>query len=91
MHTTRLNLLMQGSLVYSNIQIVTHHYQGISCSQYLLLVQVQAQPKVSKCPDESDTTLTLKKRNKMHVSTHRFALIFQLTFDSPYSRSKRSF
>ncbi|KAG5631701.1 hypothetical protein H5410_003418 [Solanum commersonii] len=30
-----------------------------------------------------------KMRNTMHVFTHRFALIFQLTFDSAYSRSKR--
>ncbi|KAG5631842.1 hypothetical protein H5410_003559, partial [Solanum commersonii] len=45
MHTTRLNLLMQGSIVYSKIQIVTHHHQRFSCSQYLLLVQVQAQQK----------------------------------------------
>ncbi|KAG5595134.1 hypothetical protein H5410_036366, partial [Solanum commersonii] len=44
--------------------------------------------KVSKCPHESDTVLILKKRNTMHVFTHRFALIFQLTFDSAYSRSK---
>ncbi|KAG5585719.1 hypothetical protein H5410_046153, partial [Solanum commersonii] len=51
----------------------------ISCSQYLLLVQ------------ESDTTLTLKKRNTMHVFTHRFALIFQLTFDPAYSKSKKVF
>ncbi|KAG5632433.1 hypothetical protein H5410_004150 [Solanum commersonii] len=79
MHTTRLNLLMQGSIVYSKIEIVTHHHQRFSCSQYLLLVQ------------ESDTTITLKKRNIMHVFTHRFALIFQLTFDQAYSRSKRSF
>ncbi|KAG5631713.1 hypothetical protein H5410_003430 [Solanum commersonii] len=30
-----------------------------------------------------------KKRNTMHIFTHRFALIFQSTFDSAYSRSKR--
>ncbi|KAG5594879.1 hypothetical protein H5410_036111 [Solanum commersonii] len=45
MHTTRLNLLMQGSIVYSKIQIVTHHHQRFLFSQYLLLVQVQAQQK----------------------------------------------
>ncbi|KAG5577253.1 hypothetical protein H5410_057387, partial [Solanum commersonii] len=44
---------------------------------------------VATCANqESDTTLTLKKRNTMHVFTHRFALIFQLTFDPSYSRSK---
>ena len=43
MHTTRLNLLMQGSIVYSKIQVVTHHYQRFSSSQYFLLMQVQAQ------------------------------------------------
>ncbi|KAG5610224.1 hypothetical protein H5410_021505, partial [Solanum commersonii] len=32
--------------MYSKIQVVTHHYQRFSCSQYLLLVQVQAQQKV---------------------------------------------
>ncbi|KAG5570236.1 hypothetical protein H5410_060002, partial [Solanum commersonii] len=41
---------MQGSIVYLKIQVVTYHYQRFSCSQYLLLVQVQAQQKVSKCP-----------------------------------------
>ncbi|KAG5599285.1 hypothetical protein H5410_030655, partial [Solanum commersonii] len=45
MHTTRLNLLMQRSIVYSKIKIGTHHHQRFSCSQYLLLVQVQAQQK----------------------------------------------
>ncbi|KAG5615488.1 hypothetical protein H5410_015312, partial [Solanum commersonii] len=45
MHTTRLKLLKQGSLVYSKIQIVTPRYQRLSCSKYLLLVQVQAQQK----------------------------------------------
>ncbi|KAG5615070.1 hypothetical protein H5410_014894, partial [Solanum commersonii] len=65
---------MQGSIVYSKIQVVTHHYKKISCSQYLLL--------------ESDATLTLKKRNTMHVFTHRFALISHSTFASAYLRSK---
>ncbi|KAG5595705.1 hypothetical protein H5410_036937 [Solanum commersonii] len=41
---------MQRSIVYSKIQVVTYHYQRFSCSQYLQLVQVQAQQKVSKCP-----------------------------------------
>ncbi|KAG5606497.1 hypothetical protein H5410_027989, partial [Solanum commersonii] len=45
MHATRLSSLMQGSIVYSKIQIVTHHHQRFSCSQYLLLVKVQAQQK----------------------------------------------
>ncbi|KAG5571190.1 hypothetical protein H5410_060956 [Solanum commersonii] len=36
------NLRIQGSIVYSKIQVVTHHYQRFSCLQYLLLVQVQA-------------------------------------------------
>ncbi|KAG5610395.1 hypothetical protein H5410_021676, partial [Solanum commersonii] len=36
---------------------------------------------------ESDALLTFKKRNAMHVFTHRFALIFQSTFHSAYSRS----
>ncbi|KAG5619679.1 hypothetical protein H5410_004897 [Solanum commersonii] len=99
---------MQGSIVYSKIQVVTHHYQRFLYSQYLLLAQIQAQQKVSKCPHikndsisthrgqsiqdpKSDATLTLKKRNKMHVFTHKFALIFHSTFDSAYSRSKMSF
>ncbi|KAG5580424.1 hypothetical protein H5410_051051 [Solanum commersonii] len=47
MYTTRLNLLMQGSIVYPNIQVVTHHYQRFSSSQYLLQMQVQAQQKHS--------------------------------------------
>ncbi|KAG5599472.1 hypothetical protein H5410_030842 [Solanum commersonii] len=37
---------------------------------------------------ESDATLTLKKRNTMHVFTHRLALIFQSIFDSAHSRSE---
>ncbi|KAG5610086.1 hypothetical protein H5410_021367, partial [Solanum commersonii] len=37
---------------------------------------------------ESDATLTPKKRNTMHFFTHRFALIFQSTFNSAYLRSK---
>ncbi|KAG5629703.1 hypothetical protein H5410_001420, partial [Solanum commersonii] len=36
---------MQGSIVYSKIQFVTHHHQRFSCLQYLLLEQVQAQQK----------------------------------------------
>ncbi|KAG5581769.1 hypothetical protein H5410_052396 [Solanum commersonii] len=47
MYTTRLTLLMQRSIVHSKIQVVTHHYQRISCSQYLLKMQVQAQQKCS--------------------------------------------
>ncbi|KAG5586167.1 hypothetical protein H5410_046601, partial [Solanum commersonii] len=50
MYTIRLKLLMQRSIVYSKIQVVAHHYQRFSCSQYLLLAQVQAHQKVSKCP-----------------------------------------
>ncbi|KAG5600222.1 hypothetical protein H5410_031592, partial [Solanum commersonii] len=41
---------MQRSIMYSKIQVVTHHYLRFSCSQYLLLVQVQAHQNVSKCP-----------------------------------------
>ncbi|KAG5599016.1 hypothetical protein H5410_030386 [Solanum commersonii] len=47
MYTTRLNLLMQRSIVYSRTQVVTHHYQRISSLQYLLQMQVQAQLKCS--------------------------------------------
>ncbi|KAG5580288.1 hypothetical protein H5410_050915, partial [Solanum commersonii] len=43
MHTRRLNLLMQRSIVESKIQVVTHYYYRISSSQYLLQMQVQAQ------------------------------------------------
>ncbi|KAG5630994.1 hypothetical protein H5410_002711, partial [Solanum commersonii] len=45
---TRLNLLMQRSIVYSKTQVVTHHYQRISSSPYLL--QMQSSTKVFKCP-----------------------------------------
>ncbi|KAG5605860.1 hypothetical protein H5410_027352 [Solanum commersonii] len=79
---------MQGSIVYSKILVVTHHYQRLSCSQYLLLVQAQDKKGSLIQDQESDATLTLKKRNTMHAFTHRFALIFQLTFYSAYSRSK---
>uniref|UniRef100_A0A0V0HMQ9 Putative ovule protein n=1 Tax=Solanum chacoense TaxID=4108 RepID=A0A0V0HMQ9_SOLCH len=47
MHTKSLNLLMQGSIVHSKIQVVTHHYQRISSSLYLLQMQVQAQQRYS--------------------------------------------
>ena len=38
---------MQRSNVQSKIQVATHQYQRISCSQYLHQMQVQAQPKCS--------------------------------------------
>ncbi|KAG5606205.1 hypothetical protein H5410_027697 [Solanum commersonii] len=82
-HTLRLKFTKQGAIVYSKIQVVTQHYQRFSCSQYLLLVQSS-----STGNQESDATLTLKKRNTMPVLTHRFALIFQSTSDLAYSRSK---
>ncbi|KAG5590238.1 hypothetical protein H5410_040752, partial [Solanum commersonii] len=43
----RLNLLRQRSNVQSKFQFVTHHYQRISSSPYLLQIQVQAQLKCS--------------------------------------------
>ncbi|KAG5599267.1 hypothetical protein H5410_030637 [Solanum commersonii] len=43
MHRTRLKLLMQRSNVHPKIQVVTHQYQRISCSQYLLQIPVLAQ------------------------------------------------
>ena len=45
MHTIRLNLLMQGSIENSKIQVVTHYWQRISSLQYLLQMQVQAQQR----------------------------------------------
>ncbi|KAG5571834.1 hypothetical protein H5410_061600, partial [Solanum commersonii] len=64
MYTRRLNLLMQGSIMYSVIEVVTHHYQRFSCSQYLYN-QFNVQ--------ESEKTLTITKMNTMHAYTHRFA------------------
>ncbi|KAG5615314.1 hypothetical protein H5410_015138 [Solanum commersonii] len=43
--------------------------------------------KVSK----SRSTLTLTKIKAMHDFTHRFALIFQSTFASAHSKSKRAY
>ncbi|KAG5600312.1 hypothetical protein H5410_031682 [Solanum commersonii] len=40
-----LNLLMRRSNVHSKFQVVTHHYQRISSSLYLLQMKVQAQLK----------------------------------------------
>ncbi|KAG5586358.1 hypothetical protein H5410_046792, partial [Solanum commersonii] len=54
----------------------------------ILMLAILATCASSSSTKESDTTLTLKKRNTIHVFTHRFALIFQLTFDSAYSKSK---
>ncbi|KAG5585258.1 hypothetical protein H5410_045692 [Solanum commersonii] len=45
--TTRLNLLMNRSIVYSKIQVMPHQYQRVSCSQHLPEMQVQVQPKCS--------------------------------------------
>ncbi|KAG5590342.1 hypothetical protein H5410_040856 [Solanum commersonii] len=47
MYTTRLNLLMQGSIVYLKTQVVTHHDQRFSSSLYLLQMQVRAQQRYS--------------------------------------------
>ena len=44
---TRLNLLMRRSNVHSKFQVVTHHYQRISSSWYLLQMQVQTQQRYS--------------------------------------------
>ncbi|KAG5620855.1 hypothetical protein H5410_006073 [Solanum commersonii] len=98
---------IQRSIVHSKIQVVTHHYRRISCSQYLLQVQVQAQPKCSNAltqrmipyshngsqfkVSESNAALTLTKMSTMHNFTYRFAHIFQSTFASTHSRSQRSF
>ncbi|KAG5576119.1 hypothetical protein H5410_056253 [Solanum commersonii] len=46
---------------------------------------------LATCVSSSSTKnamLTLKKRNTIHVFTHRLALIFQLIFGSVHSRSK---
>ncbi|KAG5599074.1 hypothetical protein H5410_030444 [Solanum commersonii] len=65
MHTTRLNLLMQGSIVHSKIQVVTHHYQRFSSSQYLLQMQVQAQQRYSN-------SLTTKMITYSHTILQQF-------------------
>ncbi|KAG5571721.1 hypothetical protein H5410_061487 [Solanum commersonii] len=44
---TRLNLLKRRSNVHLKFQVVTHHYQRISNSLYLLQMQVQAQQRKS--------------------------------------------
>ncbi|KAG5580254.1 hypothetical protein H5410_050881 [Solanum commersonii] len=54
MYQTRLNLLMQGSNVHSKFQVVSYHYQRISSSQYLLLMQTMVH--------------SLKLRNQMQHS-----------------------
>ncbi|KAG5585136.1 hypothetical protein H5410_045570 [Solanum commersonii] len=77
---------MQRSIVYSKIQVVTHHYQRFSCSQYFLLVQVQVEQKRLINSRLGDATLTLKKRNTVQVFTHRLARIFQSIFGSAHLR-----
>ncbi|KAG5614957.1 hypothetical protein H5410_014781, partial [Solanum commersonii] len=70
----KTQLLMQRSNVPSKIQVVTHQYQINSCSQYLLQMQVQAQPKCSNAPSQgmipySHTMVyNLKFRNQMQHS-----------------------
>ncbi|KAG5615913.1 hypothetical protein H5410_015737, partial [Solanum commersonii] len=91
-----MNAHNKAQFTYARITCVLKDSNCVTLlSQILMLVILatcasSSSTKVSKFPhdEESDTTLTLKKRNKMHVVTHRFALIFQLTFDLAYSRSK---
>ncbi|KAG5605590.1 hypothetical protein H5410_027082 [Solanum commersonii] len=82
---------MKRSIVHSKIQVMTHQYQRTSCSQYLLQMQVQAQPKCSNAltqgmipyshngsqftASESHAKLTLTKKNTMHNFIHRFARV----------------
>lgn len=106
MHTTRLNLLMQRSNVHSKklwlTNINEYHAQN-TCFKCKFKVNYSVQipshkewfhihTMVSQFKAlESDTTLTLTKKNIMHNFTHRFSRIFQSTFVSAHSRSKRSF
>ncbi|KAG5586056.1 hypothetical protein H5410_046490, partial [Solanum commersonii] len=76
---------MQGSIVHSKFQVVTHHYQRISSST-----------KEIKCSHTNNDSIIkinahTHKDKHNHDFTHRFALIFQLTFSSAHLRSKRSF
>ncbi|KAG5631423.1 hypothetical protein H5410_003140 [Solanum commersonii] len=50
----------------------------------ILILAILATCASSSSTKKSDATLTLKKRNAMHIFTHRFSLIFQSTFDSTY-------
>ena len=65
MHTTRLNLLIQGSFVHSHIQVVAHHYQRISSSQYLCQMKVQSQQRYSNA-------LTQRRIPHSHITVHQF-------------------
>ncbi len=67
MHTTRLNLLMQGSIVHSKIQVVTHHYQRFSSSQYLLQMQVQAQQRYSNALTQRMIPYSHKEVNQFKI------------------------
>ncbi|KAG5630079.1 hypothetical protein H5410_001796, partial [Solanum commersonii] len=51
---------------------------------------------LATCENSSSTKRIIcnahtKKRNTIHVFTHRFVLIFQSTFELAYSRSKKVF
>ncbi|KAG5615024.1 hypothetical protein H5410_014848, partial [Solanum commersonii] len=79
--------------IHNKIQIT---YAQINCvlkdsSCDIPLPEILVLAILATCESLSSTknaTFTLKKRNTMHVFTHRFALIFQSTFDSAYSRSQ---
>ncbi|KAG5580206.1 hypothetical protein H5410_050833, partial [Solanum commersonii] len=85
-----MNIHKKIQITYAQINCVL---KDSSCDTPLLEILVPAilatcASSSSTKNHQSDATLTLKKRNIMHVFTHRFALIFQSTFDSAYSRSK---
>ncbi|KAG5571483.1 hypothetical protein H5410_061249 [Solanum commersonii] len=60
----RLNLLMQGSIVYSKSQVVTHHYQKISSSIYFLHMEVQAQQRYSNALTQKNYSIITHKDQK---------------------------
>ncbi|KAG5632373.1 hypothetical protein H5410_004090 [Solanum commersonii] len=84
---------MQKSIVYSKIQVVTHHYQRFSCSQYLLLMQVQAQPQYQNAltqimiPYSHTQVNQFKIRNQMqHSHSERGTQCILLKIKKVFSR-----
>ncbi|KAG5585668.1 hypothetical protein H5410_046102, partial [Solanum commersonii] len=62
---------MQRSILYSKIQVVTHHYQKFSCSQDLLLMLVQTQQQYSNA-------LTQRMIPYLHTVVNQFKIRNQM-------------
>ena len=58
---------MQKSIVYSKIQVVTHHYEIFLCSQYIILAShtSSSSTKVSICPHTKNDSYSHRRINQL--------------------------